>query len=341
MNQKALCSLAAAAEALGDSIHRLLESTTYGSLRLYVKVPQDVLLFSIDEEQASPPRHTSTFSNPPFPPKLLDSKMTFLEISKKDRVNLFNNGFTQQTIFTFAIKVLPDSSISRERAPGSTSPSRYPVMPYKVDVGGLARRFATYSKRDYRQLEASGNWDMAHVLDITAEDVYVLRSELSKLIQDRKLKYADFASDVPLTVEPHTSKKLVALHTVLLEVWWLSSDQNEPVPGPESISATLIAKHKFSKNHAKHAAAMILRASVTKRLPQRPQLVAKEIAAVIDCSSHWHNFDSNDPRTYPANKEIMNELVSRHDFPTYLAEAATGIIRPEHASKGGRRKDMA
>ena len=125
MNQKALCSLAAAAEALGDSIHRLLESTTYGSLRLYVKVPQDVLLFSIDEEQASPPRHTSTFSNPPFPPKLLDSKMTFLEISKKDRVNLFNNGFTQQTIFTFAIKVLPDSSISRERAPGSTSPSRY------------------------------------------------------------------------------------------------------------------------------------------------------------------------------------------------------------------------
>lgn len=336
MNQK-LCSLADASDMLGDSQSHVLDLAARGMLRLNIKVPSDVLLYSVDVQDACRAQAPTIHGNPPYPPMRMAAEAIFLEIGIQQSESLSNNGFAQQSLFDFALTVSSGGSTSRARAPAPTPSHEHAIVPYKIDFGSRARRFATYSKLDLEYIEKSGKWDMPHLVDIASHHLYALRSQLVKLLEDRKLARTDFSADVPLAAQPYTSQKLRDLHALLLELWGthlISTD----LPSRESIVELLISRYTFTGNQAEHGAAMIRRASTTKCPDGKFKLSAPDIVALIACSDlYWAAAISGKSRSYPSVLKIQEELIIQYNFQAYTAKVAASIIRPDWGKTVGRK----
>jgi hypothetical protein len=333
MNQK-LYSLADAADALGKSQSDILALAAHGALRLYIEVPSDVLLYSVDLQHV---KIVTIHGNPPYPPTRVASNAIFLEIGTQEIATLLKDRPAQQSLFEFALKVFSDGTASRDRAPVPAPTLEDAIAPYKNDVGARARRFATYSKHDLEYIEQTGRWDMPYLVDLTSHQFYVLRSQLAKLLDEKKLTRPDFRADVPLGTGPHISQKLRDLHALLLELWetYITSTA---LPAREAIEELLKSQYSFTGNQAEHGAAMIRRATTTKCPDGQLKLSAPDIAALIACSDlYWATAISGKSRSYPSVLKIVEELAIQYNFQAYRAKAAASIIRPDWGRTVGRK----
>lgn len=336
--QRKLCSLADALDALGQNSSQIHELVGRGVLRLYVNVPADVLVLSIDIQDALPIKAQPLHGNPPYPPTVVDSETLFLEMDAQRSEAFMKTGIARQSIFSFALTTDLNGDVTRTRAPVPTFQHENALVPYKSSFLSGSRRFVTYSMRNLNYFDDSARWDVHCLVEITKENVYVQHADLSKTLEDLKSANVDFSLDIPLIVENYTSKKLVALRAVLLELWGAAAAQGRNVPSSGSTAQLLVDRYHFSKNHAKHGATIIHRASFKIHQDGSLHLSAPELEALIDCSDYWKQGDFNDRSLYPRNNTIKAELTGRYNFPEYLADAGVGILRPEIAAKVGRPK---
>jgi len=328
MTHKALCSLTDAAKILGSE-DQALALAARGELKMYVKIPDGSLLCSANRYDCQP-QMSRPLGNPTYPPFLVAKEMTFLEIDAQQCLSLQENRYAQQSLFSFAIRLAPNGSISRERPPGPVQ-SALSTIAYQDSPLGLDRNFILCSSLPDDKAKVPS---AMKTVEIEPNDVLMQTQRLTNLARKPKEGRIDFSKDIPLEVHAHTSKRLISLHAVLLELCAESAaNGGAALPHAKAISSLLRARHEFSGNQADAGAQWIKRAKL-RMDGDRMRLDAPEIAALIEWAGYWEK-TSTDASEYPRNADTVKHLM-KLGIPEYLAEVAPSIIKPDYAVKVGR-----
>lgn len=339
--KKPILDLTEAESATKRNEQQILQLAANGQLRAYIKTPSDTLVFSIDSHELSPENSPRTFlGRLPMPPEEVKTRPILLEVDPETSKTALAIGFAEQREFRFALTTDNNASLHRTNAPVPINNRQDEFSMYRsTPFDHVRRRFVAYSLVDINEIRKTDNWQRAQWLEITPANIWFTRSDIEKLILDSQPIAESFVKSIPLNIAEHTAQKVIGLRALAIELLWENATAGTPLPTQQEIAQMLIERYKFSGKQAKSSAYVIGHASVIFHDGIKPEIRAKHLRGLLECSDHWEKA-LRDNRNHPRNEDMISDLVKKHGFPQHIAEGIISVINPV-GNKGGRPRKLA
>lgn len=345
---KALYTLAEAAEILSSSQSSILARAVTGACHCYVRVQSELDVYSVAEQhvfgrpqsikgedrQQFIRRIARLGPHRPASPVLVDVPMLLLEVSKEQCEFLRATDYAEQSVFDSGLKVMSDGTTERYEAaprdrddPLATSPAPYSGV----------RKFAIYKSRAMLRLDDEDEaWRITSPLVMTLQNVLIRRDELLEMKLSPTALRQRFSEDVPLSYS--SSKGLSAVYAVLLDLHVAALETGtRKLPAREDIEKLLRPLLGDSERLAQCGAALIIDSSTKPGSDGQLHLHAPSMVAVIGQAARWLVVRATSGKPL-VNSEISDALKKEHKLQDYVANASASLIRPSWASNGRPKK---
>lgn len=341
--KKPILDLTEAGSATKRNDQQILQLAASGRLRAYIKMPSGAIVFSVDSRELNPEkdsRHLFHVGRLPMPPEEVKRRSILLEVDSKTSETILTIGFAEQREFRFALTTGDNASLQRINAPVPANNRQDEFSMHRsTPFDHVHRRFVAYSLVDIDEIRRTDNWQRAQWLEIIPTNLWFARSDIEKLALDSQPIAESFVKSIPLNIAEHTSQKVIDLRAFAIELLWENATAGTPLPTQQEIARILVERYKFSGKQAKSSAYVIGHASVIFHDGIKPEIRAKHLRGLLECSDHWEKA-LRDNRNHPRNEDMISDLVKKHGFPQHIAEGIVSVINPV-GNKGGRPRKLA
>lgn len=328
---------------------RILRLASEGSIQLYAAVPEHLALFSVDSADlaagnGATPRDSALWGrrSPPTPMR----EIRFVELHAETCAGFLNNGFAQQDTFKRALNISNDGGVQVIHASRPKPLSKYSFDPPSDSLLWL---FACFERGWQFMNDDPSSLRQSVPLSVSSATVYLLRSTLAHLIDCSPEAIFDPAADIPLRDAPHISQNLRALRQFMIDQWRRNEAEGRPMPPARELMASLMGEYGIkSEKRALAAAHIVTNSFKREHADGRSYLSAPALIGLIGCANIFWKIAPKDSSNEPKNAAMIEWLQKRSQEGKWLdggrplhsrmAEGYLALIRPEFATKAGRKR---
>lgn len=339
-------SLTEAAALLQLGVHELLHLGAIGTAIFFLKVPEDIDIFSIDPntiEMENPfldlamrrLRRDSLQGNEPF----MVGAVKYLKLEKCDCEALKLTGYFNKGVFSSGL-IFDNSSFSVMRPPEKNNST----FGFSGEPSMFGRRFALYLK-NRSGIYQSPRSENRVCPSFTLEDLYLLKLDMvsiSEMLNKNDTAYPFFN----IEIERNFSEKLQALCAAAKNIWSQESTIDGKYLSNSEVSGIIQREYGFSNRLAKGGAAIIRPDFACERNSGDNNVHAKIYTSdrlenlIKIAKTYWTNADINDPNTFVKKKNVVRDLIDNFGFLDYMADAGASIIMPNGIRRGRPAKEV-
>jgi len=339
-------SLEKAAAFLNTDTDTILEYAVQGTISLFVDIPDDVLMCSINQDFLKYHDPACRQDEKDILRSLVSGAtpialagVEYLRLYSSDCAAIKKRGECNQAIYPGALHANAAQELVNMVLPAMKSSSfrEYPDF-------SLSRCIACYA----RGTDIAQRLGVLKRIRITEDSVRVLGKDLNVL-----LTIAGRQSTPSLTIpfedgfveHAYMSKRLIVLHRAAV-AFWNPNHESPATPTNDNIADWIQREYlketnqKFGKTLAKSLVKIIRNGyenwDQTYIDKQKIEGKLSQFGVIVELSEVWKNVDFSRRDTYPSR--IKEELVDVFNFPEDLAAWVVTLLRPEGASAGGRPK---